>query len=92
MMLDAEARQLIISESDVGKVSIENADSGETLDSFELGGNLHGVAADKDAIWSSARERNLVVRIDRATGERVGINSFKYHRFWRFQPNRTLQF
>ena len=74
MVLDAGARQLIVSESDVGKVSIVDADSGETLDTFELGGNLHGVAADKDTIWSSARERILVVRIDRATGERVEVN------------------
>ncbi|WP_217625300.1 YncE family protein [Roseovarius indicus] len=74
MLLDAEARQLIVSESDTGKVSIVDADSGETLSSFEISGELHGVSADKDAIWSSARERDRVVRIDRATGERLEVN------------------
>lgn len=74
MLLDAEARQLIVSESDSGKISILDADNGALLDTFDIGGELHGIAADKDAIWSSARERDRVVRIDRATGERLEVN------------------
>lgn len=71
MQLDAEARQLIVSESDAGMVAIVDADTGETLDRYDIGGYLHGVAADDSAIWSSARERDRVVRIDRATGRRI---------------------
>lgn len=74
IQLDVDARQLIVSEADNGIVSIVDADSGETLDRFDIGGELHGVAVDQDAIWSSARERNLVVRIDRSTGERLEVN------------------
>jgi len=74
MLLDADARQLIVSESDTGKVSIVDADNGETLETHDIGGELHGVAADKNAIWSSARERDQVVRVDRATGERLEVN------------------
>jgi DNA-binding beta-propeller fold protein YncE len=74
MLLVAEARQLIVSESDTGRVSIIDADNGETLDTFEIGGDLHSVAADNGAIWSSARERDRVVRIDRDTGERLEVN------------------
>ena len=73
MLLLAKARQLIVSESDTGRVSIVDADNGETLDTFEIGGDLHGVAADNGAIWSSARERDRVVRIDRNTGERLEV-------------------
>lgn len=74
IQLDADTRQLIVSESDNGTVSIVDADSGEILDRFDIGGELHGVAVDQDAIWSSARERNLVVRVDRSTGERLEVN------------------
>lgn len=74
IQLDADTRQLIVSESDNGTVSIVDADSGEILDRFDIGGELHGVAVDPDAIWSSARERNLVVRVDRSTGERLEVN------------------
>lgn len=74
IQLDANTRQLIVSEADNGIVSIVDADSGETLDTFDIGGELHGVAVDQDAIWSSARERDLVVRIDRSTGERLEVN------------------
>ncbi|KRS12234.1 hypothetical protein XM52_28290 [Roseovarius indicus] len=45
MLLLARARQLIVSESDTGRVSIVDADNGETLDTFEICGDLHGVAA-----------------------------------------------
>ena len=74
MLLVAEAHQLIVSESDTGRVSIIDGDNGETLDTFEIGGDLHGVAADNGAIWSSARARDRVVRIDRDTGERLEVN------------------
>lgn len=71
LQLDADTRQLFVSESDAGKVTIVDVDSGDVLQSYEIGGGLHGVAADAEAIWSSARERERVVRIDRATGERI---------------------
>lgn len=71
MQLDSDTRQLFVSESDNGKVSIVDVDNGEVLYSYEIGGGLHGVAANTDAIWSSARERERVVRIDRTTGERL---------------------
>ncbi|QIE47732.1 YncE family protein (plasmid) [Pseudohalocynthiibacter aestuariivivens] len=73
MFLDANARRLFVSQSDVGRIAILDADSGETLESFEIGGDLHGIAVDDTAIWSSARERDRVVRIDRETGERLEV-------------------
>ena len=73
MLLDAETRQLFVSESDSGKVSVIDLDSDNVLYSYDIGGGLHGVAADAHAIWSSARERDRVVRIDRATGERIEV-------------------
>ncbi|UXX85266.1 YncE family protein (plasmid) [Roseovarius pelagicus] len=73
MILDAGARRLFVSQSDVGRVAILDADSGETLESFEIGGELHGIAVDETAIWSSARERDRVVRIDRESGERLEV-------------------
>ncbi len=71
MQLDADARQLFVSESDNGKISVVDADNGNVLVTYDIGGGLHGIAADAGAIWSSARERNRVVRIDRKTGERI---------------------
>jgi len=71
MQLDAEARQLIVSESDAGTVAIVDADSGDTLDRYDIGGGLHGVAAADGVIWSSARDRDRVVRIDQDTGARI---------------------
>lgn len=71
MQLDADTRQLFVSESDYGKVSVIDVDSGNVLESYEIGGGLHGVAANAETIWSSARERDRVVRINRATGERI---------------------
>ena len=71
LQLDADSRQLFVSESDVGKVSVINVDDGTVLNSYDIGGTLHGVAGDSDAIWSSARERDRVVRIDRTTGQRI---------------------
>ena len=51
------------------------------LERYEIGGGLHGVAADENAIWSSARERERVVRIDRASGKRMeaDIGPEPYH-------------
>lgn len=74
IQLDADARQLIVSESDNGIVSIMDADSGETLDTIDIGGELHGIAADDDAIWSSVHGRDRVVRVDRSTGKRLEAN------------------
>ncbi|MCF3595041.1 YncE family protein [Rhodobacteraceae bacterium LMO-12] len=71
MQLDAETRMLMVSEADAGRVSMIDADSGETVDHINIGGELHGIAVDGNAIWSSARERNKVVRINRGTGERL---------------------
>ncbi|WP_068117920.1 YncE family protein [Tropicimonas marinistellae] len=69
MRLLAGARRLISAEADEGIVTILDADSGETLDRIEIGGELHGVDAGLGAIYVSARERERVVRIDVATGE-----------------------
>ncbi|GGH18522.1 hypothetical protein SAMN05444007_10195 [Cribrihabitans marinus] len=81
MLIDADARQLIVSEAEAGTVAIIDADSGETLDRFDIGGGLHGVAADSGTVWSSARERDRVVRIDRANGQRLEaeIGDEPYH-------------
>ena len=81
MELNADARQLIVSEAEGGTVAVLNADTGETLERYEIGGGLHGVAADENAIWSSARERERVVRIDRASGKRMeaDIGPEPYH-------------
>ncbi|MEQ9040190.1 MAG: hypothetical protein RIE24_17725 [Silicimonas sp.] len=81
ILIDADARQLIVSEAEAGTIAIIDADTGETLDRFDVGGELHGVAADNGTVWSSARERDRVVRIDRATGQRLEaeIGAEPYH-------------
>lgn len=81
ILIDADARQLIVSEAEAGTIAIIDADTGDTLDRFDVGGELHGVAADNGTVWSSARERDRVVRIDRATGQRLEaeIGAEPYH-------------
>ncbi|MBD3626424.1 MAG: YncE family protein [Rhodobacteraceae bacterium] len=81
MLIDADARQLIVSEAEAGTVAIIDTETGETLNRFDIGGDLHGVAADEATVWSSARERDRVVRIDRASGKRLEakIGAEPYH-------------
>lgn len=81
MLINAEARQLIVSEAEAGTVAIIDTETGETLNRFDIGGELHGVAADDATVWSSARERDRVVRIDRASGKRLeaAIGAEPYH-------------
>lgn len=68
-----DERKLVVSLSDAGKVAVIDADSGDMAERYEVGGDLHGVAADDGAIWSSARERDRVVRIDRRSGEKTEV-------------------
>ena len=71
LAFDAEAGLIFAAEADNGTVSVIDAASGDTRQRYEVGGMLHGIAAQGDQIYVSARERGKVVRIDRQSGEMV---------------------
>ncbi|SPJ22545.1 hypothetical protein PAA8504_00339 [Palleronia abyssalis] len=73
LQLLTDERLLVAAEADAGFVSLIDADSGEIVERYEIGGNLHGVQADSSAIYASALGRGRVVRIDRATGARTAV-------------------
>lgn len=63
--------RIVVAEADAGRIAVIDLESGKTLETYEIGGQLHGVeveAASGD-IFASARERGKVVRIDGQTGE-----------------------
>ena len=55
--------------ADVGAVALVAPDG--AVERIEVGGELHGVQVARDAIWVAAKARDVVVRLDRATGERI---------------------
>ena len=57
--------------ADAGAVALLNGGAAERI---EIGGRLHGVQVAEDAVWVAATERDVVVRIDRATGERLEMS------------------
>lgn len=63
-------RTLVAAEADAGTVSLVDADTGAVTDRFEIGGELHGVQSDGEALYVGARERGRVVAVDLTTGER----------------------
>lgn len=71
LQLLPEQRILVVAEADAGFASLLDADSGEQIDRFEIGGALHGIQADVNALYVSAHKRDRVIRIDLATGERT---------------------
>jgi len=81
MRLLPEARQLVIAATGPSLVAVLDADTGATLESYEIGGDLHGIDADADTIFTSARGLNKVVRIDRRSGARseAEIGPAPYH-------------
>ena len=74
----AQGGTLAAALADAGAVAL--VDDGAT-DRIEIGGTLHGVQIDEDAIWIAATARDAVVRVDRETGERVEVSpgSEPYH-------------
>ena len=73
LQLLPDERLLVAAEADAGSVSLIDADSGDLVERYEIGGDLHGVQADKSAIYVSALGQDRVVRIDRATGARGAV-------------------
>ncbi|SEO10253.1 YncE family protein [Palleronia pelagia] len=73
LQLLPEERLLVAAEADAGFVSLIDADSGQIVERYEIGGDLHGVQADSSAIYASALGQDQVVRIDRATGARTAV-------------------
>ncbi|WP_372840667.1 YncE family protein [Phaeovulum sp.] len=81
MRLLSDQRQLVVAAPGPGTVQVFDADSGAQLASYTIGGDLHGIEADADAIYVSARGRGQVVRIDRASGTQTeaAIGPAPYH-------------
>jgi hypothetical protein len=55
--------------ADEGAVALVSGDGVEA--SIDVGGTLHGVQIDAEAVTVAATERDMVVRVDRETGERL---------------------
>ncbi|MDT0684080.1 YncE family protein [Roseicyclus sp. F158] len=73
LRLLSDERLLVAAEADAGFVSLIDADSGEIVERYQIGGELHGVQADRSAIYVNALGQDRVVRIDRATGARDAV-------------------
>lgn len=65
----AEDGAIAVALADAGLVALVVDD--RQVERFEVGGELHGIGIDENAIWVSAKERDAVVRIDRTTGEMI---------------------
>lgn len=72
MQLTAE-RRLVVAEADQGIVSVINVATGSVEQRHDIGGELHDVQSDDQAIYVAARERDALVRIDLETGERTEL-------------------
>jgi len=81
MRLLPELRQLVVAAPGPSTVQVFDADSGAQLQSYDIGGDLHGIEADAAAIYVSARGLGKVVRIDRVTGVRTEatVGEAPYH-------------
>lgn len=64
-------RRLVVAEADEGMVSVIDVANGTVGSRFDIGGELHGVQSDGQAIYVAARERDAIVRIDLASGEKT---------------------
>lgn len=64
-------RRLVVAEADEGMVSVIDLATGTVGPRFDIGGELHGVQSDGQAVYVAARERDALVRIDLTTGERT---------------------
>lgn len=70
MQLSAD-RRLVVAEADEGMVSVVDVATGTVRQRYEIGGELHGIQTDGQAVYVAAREREALVRIDLANGEQT---------------------
>ncbi len=81
MVLSPGGDTLLVALADAGRIAIVDPAAGRTTASYDVGGELHGVAFHGPHAFVSARERDRVVRIDVGTGaaEEVSPGPEPYH-------------
>lgn len=74
-------RHLVVAEADEGMVSVIDVATGKVGPRYDIGGELHGVQSDGQAVYVAARERDAIVRIDLASGEKTerALSPEPYH-------------
>lgn len=70
MTIDVAGRRLFAAEADTGIVDVINLDTGAVDQTYDIGGELHGVAYDapRDTLYVSAREKGQIAAIDLVSG------------------------